>query len=159
MALVTDKGLGPSPAADNLATVAETLWTDTQTAEVQRQRQVRAERQLEAAAFRTVLPAEEGKPELAAQVAEEQEAEMRRQRALTTKHNRSAAVRAGPQLPDVRGMTVWLGLAVNDAMRNNQSSWRAPHRSPCAWWPSANSLISLWFKTRRNLAGATRPRH
>ena len=130
-ALVT--GLGPSPAAaaaaptaDSLSTVADTLWTDKHAAEVQWQRQVRAERELEATAFGTVLPAEEGKPELAAQNAEEQEAERRRQRALTAKHNRSAAVRAGPQLPDMRGMTVWVDPAVNDVMRNNQSSWWAP---------------------------------
>ena len=77
-ALVTEKGIWPNPAAttsapaaDGLATVAVTLWTNKQTTEVQRQRQVRADRELEAAAFGTVLPAEEGRPELATKVAEE----------------------------------------------------------------------------------------
>ena len=93
-ALVTEKGLGPSPAAatsalasDRLATVGVTLLTDKQTAEVQRQRQVRADSALEVAAFGAVLLAEEGRPDLAAKVADEQVAEMHRPRDLTTKHN------------------------------------------------------------------------
>ena len=132
-ALVTEKGLGPSPAAatsalasDGLATVVVTLWTDKQTAEVQRQRQVRADRELEVAAFGTVLPAEEGRPELAAKVAEEQAAERRRQQALTTKHNRSAHIRARPQLPPLLGSTVWVDPAVKYVMSNSDSSWWAP---------------------------------
>ena len=49
------------------------------TTAVQRQRQVRADRELEVAAFGTVLPAEEGRPELATKkVAEEHAADKRR---------------------------------------------------------------------------------
>ena len=126
-------GLGPSPAAetsaptaDILSTMAETLWTDKHTKEVQRQRQVRAERELEAAAFGALLPAEGEKPELADKVADEQEAERRRQQALEVKHNRSAAVRANPRFPNIRGMTVWVDPAVTDVMHNAESAWWAP---------------------------------
>ena len=137
-ALVTEKGIWPNPAAttsapaaDGLATVAVTLWTNKQTTEVQRQRQVRADRELEAAAFGTVLPAEEGRPELATKAAEEQAAERRRQQASTTKHNRSAHIRARPQLPPLLGSTVWVETAVKDVMSNRDSSWWTPQS--CAW--------------------------
>ena len=86
--------------------MAETLWTDEQTTEVQRQMQVRADREMEAATFGAVLPAE--KDRLAA---EEQAAEMRRQRALTTKHNRSAGIRARPRPAPLHGRTVWVDPA------------------------------------------------
>ena len=132
-ALVTEKGLGPSPAAatsalasDGLANVAVTLWTDKQRAEAQRQRQVRADRELEAAAFGTVLPAEEGRPDLAAKVAEEQTAEMHRQLALTTKHNRSVGICARLQRPPLHGRNVWVDPAVKSVVCNSDSSWWAP---------------------------------
>jgi ABC-type uncharacterized transport system ATPase subunit len=48
------------------------LWTVQQTAEVLRQGQVRADGELEVAARGAVLPAEEGTPDLAANVAEAQ---------------------------------------------------------------------------------------
>jgi hypothetical protein len=111
-------------AGADVATIADTLWTETQTAEVERQKQVRAERELEAAAFGAITAEE--RPELAAKVAQEQAAEMRRQQALTSKHNRSASIRAQPQLPVLHGQTVWVDPAVSDTMRDSRSSWWAP---------------------------------
>ena len=96
--------------------MAITLWTDQQTAEVQRQKQVRADRELEVATLCTVLLAEEGRPDLAAKVAEEQAAEMHRHRAFTAKHNRSVGIRARPQRPPLHGRTVWADPAVKSFM-------------------------------------------
>ena len=135
--------------------MAITLWTDQQTAKVQRQKQVRADRALEVATFGAVLLAEEGRPDLAANVAEEHAAEVHRQRALATKHNRSAGIHARPQPPPLHGRTVWT------LPRNLSYAIAIPHgghRSPCVWWPIAKLLISLWFKIRHNLAAATTSR-
>ena len=63
---------------------------------------------------------------MAAKVAEEQAAEMHRQRALTTKQNRSVGIRARPQRPPLHGRIDCMDPAVKSAMRHSDSSGWAP---------------------------------
>ena len=114
---------GPGSLDNNLASMADELWSDRQTREVARQQQVRKSRKLQAAVEGLEVDAT---PEFLAQIADARAASARRQRTLETQHRRSAAIRSLPALSDIKGKTVWVDPSVEPTMKEGNSTWWAP---------------------------------
>ena len=111
-----------APADPRLAELAESLWTEKHDKEVARQQKVQETRARQAALEGLVVDDTE---ELQALIADERDAQRRRQKKLDADHKRIENIRNSPVLVDLNGKTVWVDSAVATVMRESNIQWWA----------------------------------